>query len=69
MRFVVKQEKAGKIEIQLYNMRGERVAALKSDAPAGINVLEWQCRSTAPGIYLVRMHTAARDITFKVAVK
>jgi hypothetical protein len=68
MHFAVKQEQAGEIKIHVYNAKGERVAFLNNKGAAGITILEWQCHSAAPGIYLARIHGQDGDKQAKVAV-
>ncbi len=68
MHFVVKQDEAGPLEIHIYTVNGERAAVLKADGSVGVNILEWQCRSAAPGIYIARIHKRNETKKVKVAV-
>jgi hypothetical protein len=68
MHFVVKQDEGGPIEINIYTVNGERAAVLKAEGFGGINILDWQCRSAAPGIYVARIHSGNETKKVKVAV-
>ncbi|NTV52875.1 MAG: T9SS type A sorting domain-containing protein, partial [Candidatus Firestonebacteria bacterium] len=68
MRFIVRQESAGRIEIRLYTFRGELVSTLQAEGRAGINVLTWQCSSVASGIYLAKIQSPDGLKKVKVAV-
>jgi len=68
MHFVVKQVQAAPIEIHIYNFKGELVATLALAGQAGINVLDWQCRSAAAGVYLAKIQADSGKKKVKVAV-
>lgn len=56
MTFVFHLETAAKVEIRLYNLAGEQVAALSGDFAAGRGQsLVWNLADAAPGVYLARM--------------
>jgi len=56
MRFVLHLDRAAAIKLDIFNLAGERVATLQEHLPAGRGqVMVWDCRDVAPGIYLVRV--------------
>ncbi|MEW6515547.1 MAG: T9SS type A sorting domain-containing protein [candidate division FCPU426 bacterium] len=56
MTFVFHLEAAAKVEIRLYNLAGEQVAALSGDFAAGRGQsLAWNLSGIAPGVYVARM--------------
>jgi len=66
MYFSVGLAQAGAVKIQLYNCAGEQVAFVQGEA--GINRVDWDCSSVAPGIYIARVSAGDRVKTLKVAV-
>ncbi|MEW6515319.1 MAG: FG-GAP-like repeat-containing protein [candidate division FCPU426 bacterium] len=69
MRFVMNVEEAGRVMIMIYNLNGERVAALNTDLYSGRETITWDCSGLAPGIYLARLLLEGKEIgKAKVAV-
>ena len=57
------------VEINLYNLGGERVAVLEGNLAAGTQALSWDCAAVAPGIYLARVLVAGEEFQkLKVAI-
>jgi hypothetical protein len=69
IRFLFNPEHAVRIQIKVFNLNGERVAALSGDLPAGKGSVLWDCRNAAPGLYLARVEMDGKEIgVAKVAV-
>lgn len=69
VQFVVGLAAAGKVEVQLFNLAGERVAVLQDNLAAGVQALDWDCPDAAPGIYLARILVDGKEYaTLKVAL-
>jgi hypothetical protein len=69
MQFAYRAERSGRIAIHIYNVNGERAAALSADALSGQGIITWHCSNMAPGIYLARLLLEGEEIgRAKVAV-
>ncbi|MCD4812817.1 FG-GAP-like repeat-containing protein, partial [bacterium] len=70
MKFLMHLDKATDVEINIYNLTGERIAKLKETIPAGRGqVLVWNCADIAPGIYLAKAYFGGEEKqTIKLAV-
>ncbi len=70
MNFVFTLEQPAEVILEIYNLAGERIATLRQNTPAGRGqTLVWDCRETAPGIYLGRLLVGgAEKATCKIAV-
>ncbi len=70
MTFAIQSKGAGELKVQLYNVHGERVALLSAQGAEGeITLVAWNCRATAPGIYVARVLQDGKEIgKSKVAV-
>lgn len=70
LTFVFHLDAAAKVEIHVYNLAGEQVAALSGDFPAGPGQsLVWNLADVAPGVYVARMAVdGSEKATLKVAV-
>jgi len=70
MKFLMHLDKATDVEINIYNLTGERIAKLKESMPAGRGqVLIWNCADIAPGIYLAKVYFNSKEKqTIKLAV-
>lgn len=56
VRFLMHLKKAAPIQIDLYNITGERIASLKENFLAGNGqVVIWQCADVAPGLYIAKI--------------
>jgi hypothetical protein len=44
-----------KVTITLFNLHGERVAAISATLSAGHQTMTWDCSHVAPGIYMAHM--------------
>jgi parallel beta-helix repeat protein len=54
LNFVMNLDESVKIGILIYNLAGERIADIQEDLSVGQQTITWNCKSIAPGIYLVR---------------
>jgi hypothetical protein len=70
MTFVFHLDAAARVEIHLYNLAGEQVAALSGNFAAGRGQsLVWNLADVAPGVYVCRMAVAGGGkAKIKVAV-
>lgn len=70
MQFLIHLETAAEVHLDIYNLTGERIAQITRALPAGRGqVLDWDCGSIAPGIYLVRVLADGNELGIqKIAV-
>ncbi len=70
VRFVLEMGSEAEVRVSVYNLHGERVAAVSQRVPAGRDqAVSWDCRNAAPGLYLARIRVNGREIAAaKVAV-
>ncbi len=70
MNFVFHLDSAARVEIRIYNLAGEQVAALSGNFAAGRGQsLVWELKDAAPGVYVARMSVdGSAKTTLKVAV-
>ncbi|MBN1595030.1 hypothetical protein JW933_03800 [candidate division FCPU426 bacterium] len=56
MKFLLHLNRAAKVRIVIHNLFGEKVAEIQDSLAAGRGqVLEWDCRGIAPGLYIYRL--------------
>lgn len=55
VHFQIRLATAGRVTIVIYNLNGETAAKLSGNLPAGVQIMVWECRNHAPGIYLARI--------------
>jgi len=68
VQFHLVMDQAGEARVTLYNLAGERVAAISASLAAGPGELVWECGSAAPGIYLARVNANGAERKLKIAV-
>jgi hypothetical protein len=70
MTFVFHLDQAAAVKIAIYNLAGEQVVELSGEFSAGQGQsLVWDCRDTAPGVYLARfLVNGAEKAKLKVGV-
>ena len=67
--FLVDPTASGPVEINIFNLAGERVAVLRAETAAeNHGVLTWSAGDVAPGVYLVRVSVGGSTHDLKVAV-
>lgn len=54
VHFILPADQSGEVEIELFNLVGERVAEVKGAVAFG-NGITWDCRQCAPGIYIAQV--------------
>ncbi|NTV51667.1 MAG: DUF2341 domain-containing protein [Candidatus Firestonebacteria bacterium] len=52
--FVLDVPREGKVRVDIFNLKGERITALSQACGPGLVYLPWHCALVAPGVYLVR---------------
>lgn len=68
--FILGLDRAARVNITLYNLAGERVAAMAGEFNSGTASLVWDCGQAAPGIYLARiMEDGVEKAKLKVALE
>jgi hypothetical protein len=67
IRFAWDEPGADTVSIHLYNLSGERIAALRVNSPSGS--LVWDCAGVAPGIYLHQTVLTVQGHEQKLPVK
>ena len=69
MHFVFNLDQSTEVSLRIYNLAGENVAKVQGTLTGPAAVLDWDCSSAAPGIYMVRVFQAGEAKTLlKVAV-
>jgi len=58
------------VTLEVYNLTGRKVATLLREEPfeAGRHTASWDCQQVSSGLYLVRLHSAARESYGKVII-
>lgn len=60
MYFLYSLDAPAEVEIEIYNVAGERVTVLRAPAgPVGSGRTAWDLREVAPGVYLYRLRVLA----------
>jgi hypothetical protein len=65
--FALAETEAEKIEINIYNLAGERIARVEEQRPA--QTIKWDTSSVAPGIYFYRASITLNGKTKQLDVK
>lgn len=52
--FVLPEAMSGRVTIDIYNMKNERISSLEAQLEKGCRI-KWPCRDVAPGIYIARI--------------
>jgi len=59
--FQLALDQSAEVKIAIYNFRGERIAVVGANPPAGLASLVWDCSATAPGVYLARLQVDGQE--------
>jgi hypothetical protein len=69
MHFILKLDQTSDVKVVIYNMAGEKVAALAGTLAGPVGSLTWDCAQVGGGIYIARIYKNNSELAkLKVAV-